>query len=68
MGMALVLNTKREGYALDQVGKTMTAGELASFLRGYDESTPVYLSFDGDYTFGTIRESRFANRDTESED
>ena len=42
----LILNTMREGYAVDQIKRTMTVAELRDFLEDYDDETPVYLSFD----------------------
>lgn len=63
--MKLILNTMREGYGTDQIKQTMTAGELISFLKDYDEDTPVYLAFDNRYTYGGILERRFENDDCE---
>ena len=54
--MAILINTFREGYEVDQIKSTMTAGELIEFLQGYDEDTPIYLAFDNAYTFGGIKE------------
>ena len=65
--MALVLNTLREGYALDQIRRTMTAGELIALLSDYDEDTPVYLSFDRNYTYGSITEDKFTDTEEEGE-
>lgn len=45
----LICSTFREGYGIDQIRRTMTAGELINFLAQYDEDTPVYLSFDNGY-------------------
>lgn len=67
----LMFNTKREGYGIDQIRRTMTVGELIDFLGQYDEDTPVYLSFDNGYTYGGITESRFEesyNDEDEDED
>lgn len=55
---ALVIETFREGYGLEQVRKTMTVGELKQILSGYDEDLPIYLSFDRGYTFGGITEDK----------
>lgn len=55
----LICSTFREGYGIDQIRRTMTAGELINFLAQYDEDTPVYLSFDNGYTYGGITEGRF---------
>ena len=61
----LILDTMREGYGIDQIKHTMTAGELISFLSDFDEDTPVYLGFDSRYTYGGITESRFDSCDKE---
>ena len=54
----LIINAKREGYATNQVGETLTVGELIELLSDYDENTPVYIGNDlrGDYwyTYGSI--------------
>lgn len=55
----LILNTMREGYAIDQIKRTMTVAELRNFLEDYDDETPVYLSFDNGYTYGGITENHF---------
>lgn len=55
----LIYSTFREGYGIDQISRTMTVGELISFLEDYDEDTPIYLSFDNGYTYGGIIEARF---------
>ena len=55
----LILNTEREGYAINQVRSTMTVEELRDFLDYYDDETPVYLSFDNGYTYGGITEDKF---------
>lgn len=64
----LMFNTKREGYGIDQIRRTMTVGELIDFLSQYDEETPVYMSFDGGYTYGGFIESRFEESYDEDED
>ena len=33
----LICSTFREGYGIDQIRRTMTAGELINFLAQYDE-------------------------------
>ena len=55
----LIYSTFREGYGIDQISRTMTVGELISFLEDYDADTPIYLSFDNGYTYGGIIEARF---------
>lgn len=53
--MRLFIDTLREGYDPDQIRKTMTVGELISFLKQYDDDTPIYTTFDRRYTYGGIR-------------
>ena len=64
----LIYSTSREGYGIDQIRRTMTAGELINFLAQYDEDTPVYLSFDNGYTYGGIVEGRFEENYGEDND
>lgn len=66
--MNLIYETFREGYGLDQIRRTMTVGELISFLSDFDEDTPVYLSFDNGYTYGGVTEGRFEEREEGGED
>ena len=67
MKEVLMYKTFREGYGIDQIWETMTVGELFSFLESFDEDKPVYLSFDNDYTYGGITESRFEELEMEEE-
>ena len=66
--MNLIYETFREGYGLDQIRRTMTVGELISFLSDFEEDTPVYLSFDNGYTYGGVTEDRFRDDEEEGED
>ena len=52
----IVLTTHREGYAIEQCGKTLTVGELIEQLEEYDEDTPVFFSNDDGYTYGAMSE------------
>lgn len=63
----LLLNAMREGYAVNQVHETMTAGELIGFLEQFDEGTPIYLSHDDGYTYGGITETRFEEAELDDE-
>ena len=67
--MKLIIEANREGYALDQIRRTMTVGELISMLEQYDEDTPVYLGHDrqdyGFYTYGGITEGCFNEEEDE---
>lgn len=64
--MKLFIETDREGYSPEQCRRTMTAGELIEYLEQFDEDTPVYLSNDSGYTYGSITEFNF--RDDEEEE
>ena len=64
----LIYSTFREGYGIDQISRTMTVGDLISFLEDYDEDTPIYLSFDNGYTYGGITEARFEENYDDEED
>lgn len=43
----LIYSTFREGYGIDQIHRTMTAGELINFLAQYDED--MGKGYDGEY-------------------
>ena len=47
--MKLVYETSRDAFRIEDIKRTMTAGDLIEFLSQYDEDTPVYLSFDNGY-------------------
>lgn len=61
----LIYSTFRAGYSVEQIHRTMTAGELIDFLSDYDNDTPIYLSFDNGYTYGGITEGQFEEIDDE---
>ena len=48
------IDGRRDGYSPDQCGKTMTVGELISYLEDFDEDAKVYLKNDNGYTYGRI--------------
>lgn len=69
MKEVIIIEAQREGYSIDQCYKTMTAGELIQELSQYDEDTPIYLSHDNGYTYGSIKEENIDIRyDDEGED
>ena len=53
------IEANREGYAPDQLGQTMTVGQLIELLRSFDEYMEVILSHDNGYTYGSISEWDF---------
>ena len=48
------IDGRRDGYSPYQCGKTMTVGELISYLEDFDEDAKVYLKNDNGYTYGRI--------------
>lgn len=65
--MKLFIEAERSGYSADQCGSTMTVEELISYLKQFDGETPVYISNDNGYTFGSINYDSFRD-DEEGED
>lgn len=55
----LYIEGRRNGYGIDQCGRTMTVGELIEFLSQFDEDMPIYLKNDNGYTYGNITENSF---------
>ena len=70
--MAVIMNTRRSGYAPNQCGHTMTVGELIELLQQFDPEEKVYTGHDNRYTYGSIREydidSFFEEEEEEDED
>ena len=64
----LLINAKRNGYAPDQCGKTMTIGELVHYLEDFDPDEKIYLSHDNGYTYGSISQWDFEEREEMDED
>lgn len=52
----ILINANRNGYSTRQCGSTLSVGELIAILEEYDADTPVYLSNDNGYTYGSITE------------
>ena len=66
--MYITLETKREGYAPDQCGSTMTVGELISYLEQFDEDAKVFYSNDNGYTYGSIKSYQIQENYGDDED
>lgn len=64
----LYLEGRRNGYGVEQCGRTMTVSELINFLEQFDGDLPVYLSNDSGYTFGNIDEDSFSEAEYNEED
>ena len=63
----LFIDAVREAYSPKQIRRTMTVGELQAYLEQFDEDTPVYLSHDRGYTYGSITESCFCEEEDEED-
>ena len=67
--MKIIINAEREGYSIDQIHNTLTAGELVDVFSEFDPDTPVYLGHDlqrsGFYTFGGITYDRILSDDSD---
>ena len=59
----LFLEGRRNGYSIEQCGKTFTVSELIDFLSEFDEDIPIYLSNDREYRWFKfwIRRNRGGN-------
>ena len=54
--MAVIMNTRRNGYAPNQCGRTLTVGELIELLQQFDPEEQVFTAHDNRYTYGSVRE------------
>ena len=54
----LIVIANRDSYSINDIYNTMTVGDLKTFLDDMEDDTPIYLSFDGGYTYGAIRDDR----------
>ena len=50
----VVLETTRDCYGLDDIGNTLTIGELIERLSEFDSNMKVAFSNDNGYTYGSI--------------
>lgn len=67
MKQVLYINASRDGYAIGQIKRTMTVGELVEYFGQFDEESPVYLKHDGGYTYGGITFNSFEDDEVEDE-
>lgn len=65
---ALFIEGRRNGYAPDQCGQTMTVGDLIEYLEQFDYDKPVYLKNDNGYTYGSITDWSFEDEEDYEED
>ena len=66
--LVLFINTNRDGYSPEQIGDTMTVGELKELLNDFNDNTKVMFKNDGGYTYGAISTFDFEDEYIEAED
>ena len=66
--MRVFIEGRRNGYSPEQCGRTMTVGELIGFLEQFDEDAEVFINNDNGYTYGSITEDSFEEREEEDEE
>ena len=59
----LTIEGRREGYAPNQIRRTMTVRELIDYLEGYDDDTLVMINNDNGYTYGSITVGSFRDEE-----
>ena len=65
---ALIIEAERTSYSIGSVQNPITVGQLKSILEDYDDETPIYLSHDEEYTYGTIDFRKIEEIETEDEE
>ena len=68
MKTVLIMDAERDGYTVNQVGDTMTVGDLRNFLNSYPDDMPLFLGFDHRYIYGGIQEDMFHTIRVEEEE
>lgn len=64
----ITIEARRTAYAPNQIGSTMTVGELIDMLEQYEADTPVIISNDNGYTYGSLVEEDFQEIEKEDEE
>ncbi len=65
----LMIDGRRNDYSANNlVNKTMTVGELVSYLDGFDSDMPVLLSNDNGFTYGKITENGIWEEEVEEDE
>ena len=64
----VVMEAHRNCYDLDQLGDTMTVGQLIDRLESFDPDTIICTSHDNGYTFGEIEHWDFELKSFEVDD
>lgn len=55
----IIIKSHRDGYTIDQVGNTMTVGQLIEYLQHFHEDDKLYVSHDKGYMYSGIHEDDF---------
>ena len=65
----LMIDGRRNDYSANNlVNKTMTVGELVSYLDGFDSDIPVLLSNDNGFTYGKITDDGIWEEEVEEDE
>lgn len=64
----LLIEANRQGYSTKQCGETMTAEQLIEMLQELDPQTPIYISNDNGYTYGSIDYDDIREEELEDEE
>lgn len=65
----LMIDGRRNDYSANNlVNKTMTVGELVSYLDGFDSDMPVLLSNDNGFTYGKITDDGIWEEEVEEDE
>ena len=59
----IIIETTREGYAPNQINRTMTVGELIEALQEYDEDSKIFLGFDRGFGQTDLRQLPLFRKD-----
>ena len=68
MKNVIYITAMREGYAIDQIHRTLTVSELIDCLSEFPEDAQIYLSHDRGYTYGGITEQRIYTPEEDEEE
>lgn len=65
----VIISVAREAYGIRDIKKTMTVGELIDFLQeNFEEDSPIYISHDNGYTYGSVSSNSFNEIEEDEED
>lgn len=65
--MKIFIEGRRNGYATNQCGRTMTVKEMIEWLEQYEDDTEIFLKNDNGYTYGNIDQWSFEEYNEEEE-